>query len=168
MVPEQFQFYNNDYYSVAILLIIDTLILYNFFEKKLNEIVIYLFMILCFLICSYCYFNFRPNFDSAIKLRYTDYFKLKRFTKEKDLSTKIELPSLYQIPDILYSTFNRRVEYSFDLCDKEKKVSINSVKNNKSITIIHKREGLNKSMKIIEIIPYQHFMNMDSIYIVKN
>jgi hypothetical protein len=168
MVPEQFQFYNNDYYSVAILLIIDTLIFCKLFKKKLNEIVIYLFMILCFLICSYFYFNSRPIFDSALKLRYKDYFKLKGLIKEKELYTSIELPVLYQIPDILYSIFNRRVQYSFDLCNKEKKVLIHSNNKNQSKSIIHKREGLNKSMKIIDVIPYQHFSNMDSIYIVVN
>jgi hypothetical protein len=168
MVPEKFQFYNNDYYSVAILLIIDTLIFYKVFAHKLNRIVIYLFMIICFLTCSYRYFNFRPNFYSAIQLQYNDYFKLKGFINEKDLSTRIELPCLYQIPDLLYSIFNRRVEYSFDLCNKEEKVFINSDKKSESKIIIHNKEGLKKSTQIIDIIPYKYLGNKDSMYIVAN
>ncbi len=115
-VPEEFQFYNNDYFSLALILLLDTIFLFYHLRKKL---------ILPFSICFTSFFYFintsfynKPNFYKGISMSYNNYFTLKSKKFNKDIPVQIDdnLDVLYSFSDIIPSFHNSYSRHKKNIC----------------------------------------------------
>lgn len=119
--PETFQFYNNTYFNVSILLIVILFFLLHMVNKwpVVYKSGLYLFFIYLGYINSVGTFLNENLFYNSIKIAKSDYMKIKEF---KDSAENIypvsNSSSLYSINDIITSFFNKSIRHQYNICSQ--------------------------------------------------
>jgi hypothetical protein len=116
-LPEDFQFYNNDYFFVSIFLIFDFILIYNYFKDRL--IYYFSFLVLCgFYFLINTFYN-KPSFYFGVSIPYPNYnrIKNKKFMSVSNSAISDSLPSLYSASDIIYSIYNTFPKHDVNLCE---------------------------------------------------
>lgn len=115
-LPEEFQFYNNDYFSLSILMLCDVYLLFNYLKSKLMLILsISIFSIIYFMIKT---FHQKPSFYKGISLYYKEYNQIKGTKNKHKAKPQVQddLPVLYSTSDIICSFFNSYPIHRKNLC----------------------------------------------------
>jgi hypothetical protein len=117
-VPEEFQLYNNDYFSLSLILLFDVLLVFYYLRGKVFfAFLICIFSFLYFLVIT---FYDKPLFYKGVSIEYSDYIKLKSKRFDKHLRVQIEdnIDELISFSDITLSFYNSYPKHKKNICDK--------------------------------------------------
>lgn len=116
-LPEEFQFYNNDYFSLSLLILFDISLLFHYFRSK--NILALLFLGLTGFYFLYLTFYNKTPFYNGITISYSDYYNLKKkkFQNLKYPEKPDNLNSLHINSDILFSIYNSFPKHRINLCE---------------------------------------------------
>jgi hypothetical protein len=113
---EEFQLYNNDYFSLSFILLFDVLIVFYYCAKKvLLPFAISILSLIFFINASF--YNM-PTFYKGISVSYTAYIELKNKRYDSSYSPRVDddLPSMYSFSDIVLSFYNSFPRHNKNLC----------------------------------------------------
>jgi hypothetical protein len=142
--PEEFQFYNNDFFIFSVMTLIDLIAVFVILLQKNNSSVKLLYSLITFILVvvllKNIYFS-NLRYYCAVGIKQDSYEDIKNLKASRCLNTTGTSNTPFVVADIVYSFFNNRSYYNFSFCNSLKQDSLKKTVSTKcpTITIYNKK-----------------------------